>query len=356
MTNKETALETPVTQYFAATFAAEIKDGKRHTIAIDAEWDSRFRPSLILGYALVVDAKYKFVVLNEAIRDNNIENKNGEKFEIPKEIIERIENYCEANDYILRWMPLDDDSCDATSSILKQYKIQKGSFDVLMFYSPKDLNISFGFDNLDAYYKKGKISQKRRISGRYENGNLKYRICDLSGWTNTSLKEFAKSVGVAMTSKDTMDDYKSHMLDGLVEQPETFIEYMVGDTTSLFEIREKFFNQIQKVQRDYFGLPEEGVDSIDTLPLTIGSIVATTFERYIRCCLCPDRQKELRYCLLKLGIINPDAKNRKEVASLHNECLQNIKDAESYQNNDSIASKLYEEHRTKYQFEAFSQC
>ena len=363
--SKESALETPITQDFAATFAAEIGDGKRHTIAIDAEWDSRFKPSLILGYALVVDAKYKFVVLNQAIRDNNIEGKNGKKFEVPEEIIKRMENYCkakdyvlhwQAEDYILQWMPLDDDSCDATSSILKQYKIQKGSFDVLMFYSPKDLNISFGFDNLDAYYKKGKISQKKRISGSYRNGNLRYRICDLSGWTNTSLKEFAKSVGVAMTSKDTMDDYKSRMLDGLIDHPETFIDYMVGDTTCLFEIREKFFNQIQKVQRDYFGLPEEGVDSIDTLPLTIGSIVATTFERYIRCCLSPDRQKELRYCLLKLGIINPDTRNRKEIASLHNECLQNIKDAESYQNNDSIASKLYEEYRGKYQFEAFSQC
>jgi hypothetical protein len=104
----------------AANFAAEIGDGKRHTIAIDAEWDSRIK--LTLGYALVVDAKYKFVVLNEAIKDGN---------DVPPEIIERIENYCQAKEFILCWMPLNDGSCDATSSILQKYGIQKGSFDVL---------------------------------------------------------------------------------------------------------------------------------------------------------------------------------------------------------------------------------
>ena len=50
------------TKDFQATFAAEIGDGERHTIAIDAEWQSK----LNLGYALVVDGFYKFVVLNEA--------------------------------------------------------------------------------------------------------------------------------------------------------------------------------------------------------------------------------------------------------------------------------------------------
>ncbi|MEM8723813.1 MAG: hypothetical protein AAGE84_31815 [Cyanobacteria bacterium P01_G01_bin.39] len=139
---------------FKAAFAAEIGDGKRHTIAIDAEWDSKIK--LTLGYALIVEAKYKFVVLNEAIKDRS---------DVTQKIIERIENYCQAKDYILQWMPLSNDSCDATSSILRQYKIRKRSFDVLTFYSPKDLNISFGFNNLDSYYKKGKISRKKRISG-----------------------------------------------------------------------------------------------------------------------------------------------------------------------------------------------
>lgn len=110
------------TKDFKAIFAAEIGDGKRHTIAIDAEWDSKIK--LTLGYALVVEAKYKFVVLNEAIRDNSIKDKKGKKRSVPEEIIERIEKYCQANGYILQWMPLSDDSCDATSKILREYGVE----------------------------------------------------------------------------------------------------------------------------------------------------------------------------------------------------------------------------------------
>ena len=346
---------------FKAIFAAEIGDGKKHTIAIDAEWDSRFKPSLILGYALVVESKYKFVVLNEAIRDNSIKDKKGKKLEVPKEIVERIEKHCQAKDYILRWMPLNDDSCDATSAILREYGIHKASFDVLMYYSPMDLNISFGFKNLDPYYKKGDIKQKKRLSGDYRNDDLKYRVCDLKGWSNTSLKGFAASVGVEMTAKDEMDDYKTHMLDGLIAEPETFLDYMVGDTTCLFEIREKFVENIQWLQGDVIKLPELAVDTIDTIPFTIGSIVAGTLEKYIRYCLCPDRHLELVYALLKLGIIDPDAKDKKEVTALHHELRLKITDSKTFIDNrdeviDLIQKNIKNKTKHKYQFEAFSQC
>ena len=75
------------TKDFKAIFAAEIADGKKHTIAIDAEWDSSIRPSLILGYALVVESKYKFVVLNEAIRNDSIKDKKGKKSRIAKPLL-----------------------------------------------------------------------------------------------------------------------------------------------------------------------------------------------------------------------------------------------------------------------------
>ena len=299
----------------------------------------------MIGYALVVDAKYKFVVLNEAIKDRN---------DVPQEIIERIENYCQIKEFILCWMPLNDDGCDATSSILRKYGIQKGSFDVLMFYSPKDLNISFGFENLKPYYNKRKITQKQRLSGKYFNEKLSYRICDLKGWSNTTLKGFAASVGVEMTSRDKMDDYKSHMLDGLIAEPETFINYMVGDTTCLFEIREKFVKNIQWLQRDVIKLPEPAVDMIDTIPLTIGFIVAKTLENYIRYCLCPiERQWEYEYALLKLGIIDADAKDKQEVTALHHELQQKITDRQTFADNIDEVIHLIQKHRKKYQFESW---
>jgi hypothetical protein len=225
-----------------------------------------------------------------------------------------------------------------------------------MFYSPKDLNVSFGFENLKPYYNKRKITQKKRLSGKYFNEKLAYRNCDLNGWTNKSLKEFADSVGVVMTSKDKMDDYKSHMLDGLIAEPETFIDYMVGDTTSLFEIREKFVENIQWLQRDVINLPELAVFEFDTIPLTIGSIVAKTLESYIRYCLCPDRQWEFEYALLKLGIINGDAKDKKEVTALHHKLQQKITDRQTFTDNLNEVTHLIQKHRKKYQFEVFSQC
>lgn len=343
----------------AANFAAEIGDGKRHTIAIDAEWDSRIK--LTIGYALVVDSKYKFVVLNEAIKDRNIKDKNGVSLDVPPQIIERIENYCAIKDFILCWKSLNDDSCDPTSIILREYGIQKGSFDVLMFYCPKDLNVAFGFENLKLYYNKKKITQKKRLAGNYYNEKLSYKICDLKGWTNKSLKGFAASVGVEMTSKDKMDDYKSHMFDGLITEPETFIDYMVGDTTCLFEIREKFVQNIQWLQRDVINLPESAVFELEKIPLTIGSIVAETLERYIHSCLCPDRQWEYIYALLKLGIIDGDAKDKREVTALHHELRQKIADSKTFADNldeviDLITKNVENKIKHKYKFEAFSQC
>ena len=353
------------TKDLKTSFAAEIADGKKHTIAIDAEWDSSIRPSLILGYALVVDTKYKFVVLNDAIRDNSIKDKKGEKLEVPKEIIERIEKHCQAKDYILLWKPLSEDSCDATSTILREYGVEKGKFNVLMYYSPKDLNVSFGFKNLKPFYDKRKITQKQRISGTYTNVNtesksknkLEYRICDLKGWSNTSLKEFAASVGVEMTAKDKMDDYKTHMLDGLIAEPETFLDYMVGDTTCLFEIREKFVENIQWLQRDVIELPKENVDKDDEIPLTIGSIVAGTLEKYIRfCARSVERQDEYNYALLRLGIIKENASNKDEVTAIHNDLRQKIKDSQTFVQNWLDVNDLIDDHWNQYRFTAYSQC
>ena len=124
------------------------------------------------------------------------------------------------------------------------------NLDVLLFSSPKDLRVAFGTKNLESYFNTGKITQKRRISGSYRNGEksngqLKYRICDLQGWSNTDLKGFAASLGVEMSYKEKMDFYKEQMLDGLIAEPEIFLEYMVEDTIRLFDIREKFIDNIR---------------------------------------------------------------------------------------------------------------
>ncbi len=57
-----------------------------------------------------------------------------------------------------------------------------------------------------------------------------------------------------MISKDKKDNYKTYILDGLIADPKTFLDYMVGDTTCLFEIREKFVENIQWLQCDVINM------------------------------------------------------------------------------------------------------
>ncbi len=252
-----------ISQDFKDRFVAELKNfkkgkkGYKLTIAIDAEWDSQRK--LTVGYALVVEAQYVFVVLNSAIKDR-------EKFpEVTEAIIERLENYCQEKEWIPYWKNLNDDASDTTSDILREYDINKGSFDVLLFYSPKDLRVAFGTKNLEPYFNQGKITQKRRVAGNYRNDELKYRIRDLKGWSNTTLKGFAASVGVEMPFKEKMDFYKEQMLDGLIAEPEIFLEYMVEDTICLFEIREEFVSNIRELQHKIIGRP--GVLEIEEIPI-----------------------------------------------------------------------------------------
>ena len=271
-----------------------------------------------------------------------------------------MESYCQEKEWTLYWKNLNDDKYDSTSDILREYGIDKGSFDVLLFYSPKDLRVAFGTKNLESYFKEGKITQKRRIAGNYRNDELKYRICDLKGWSNKSLKEFAASVGVEMRSKDAMDFYKSHMLDGLIAEPENFLEYMVEDTKKLFDIREKFTGHIQCLQRDVIKLPESEIYDLKTIPMTIGAIVAGTFENYIRQYLyLKNNENDIKslaydYALKKLGILKTGIKNKEYLTNLYHESRQKIKDIDTFEKNTDGIEELIK--YSKYQFEAFSQC
>ena len=96
-----------------------------------------------------------------------------------------------------------------------------------VFSSPKDLEYAVGWNALKIAIDKNKVHQRHNLSGTIELPNLKVHIKDICGWAGkTSLTKFASTLGITMQSKTAMDDYKSHMLDGLVAQPEDFLHLL----------------------------------------------------------------------------------------------------------------------------------
>lgn len=117
---------------------------------------------------------------------------------------------------------------------------QQISCALFLFYSPKDLWIALGFENFRELVSRGKkrgtnfINQKRALFGSFvrkleDRFLVKYKVKDVSGWTNQGLASFASGLGIELQDKGALDEYKSCMEVALVEKPETFISYALND-------------------------------------------------------------------------------------------------------------------------------
>lgn len=99
------------------------------------------------------------------------------------------------------------------------------SVSVYFFYSPKDLEFAFGFNNIKnlfcKYRPKGKspfLLQHRAIYGKITTQptlespfKVNYKMHDLAGWSQGKLSKLAASVDVPMESKSSLDDYKTNI-------------------------------------------------------------------------------------------------------------------------------------------------
>lgn len=168
------------------------------------------------------------------------------------------------------------------------------SGDVFMFYSFQDLGFSFGWNNVLHQLKnevnskkKTKIEQFRSITGtlKITDANTtrqnKWRIRDLSGLTNMGLKDFAESLGISMENKELLDDLKSTMDIALVERTKIFLEYALDDVLVLRSLFQNFLHLVNDILLKTLFLPEKFLFTETNLPLTTGSLVAATFEKYI---------------------------------------------------------------------------
>ena len=190
---------------------------------------------------------------------------------------------------------------------------------LLMFYSPKDIEYTCGWDAFKDAIEAGKVRQRNNVSGSLEGPDgCKVRIKDLCGWSGkSSLKNWGRSLGVDMGDKGVMDEFKACMYKGLVEKPEDFLGYAVNDVVVLRNIHGRFVELIQTLQRECLDMDGDDLWDAETIPMTTGALVAVTLERwtYNR---SSDRDA-LKFAMRKLGILDPDDRRYKfSIASFLN--------------------------------------
>jgi hypothetical protein len=173
---------------------------------------------------------------------------------------------------------------------------------LLTFFSPKDLEYAVGWNALKIAIDKNKVRQRHNLSGTVELPNLKVYIKDISGWAGkTSLNKFASALGITMESKSVMDEYKSHMMDGLVGHPEDFLRYSLDDARVLLDCQTSFLTLFNEVQRDCLGLDEDW--EADSVPMTLGSLVVSTFQQWL---YRRGHKDVVNYAIRRLGILDQD--------------------------------------------------
>ena len=247
------------------------KNKEKIQVAIDAEWDSKLKLPLCVS----MSAKG----LKRAIYFN-LDIKQKVTPAIWHRLKSDIRRWGFNNTVTIIWAPFTDylNKVEHFISQILLKDINNVKCDVLLYFSPKDIEYAFGFDNIKNTFSKEPIPhndylmQKRCIKGRIGN----YTFHDLYGWFQTSLKKAAVAVNAKMRSKDDMDNYKSNMLEGLIDKPEKFLAYAIDDVDVLHEVKENFTNLIEKdICKDLLGI------KIDYLSHTSGALVAKIFETWI---------------------------------------------------------------------------
>jgi hypothetical protein len=169
-------------------------------------------------------------------------------------------------------------------------KAQSKEVVVINKYSPLDFHAYFGEDIwLDAV-DKGVIEQKRCLrfnnkfakfsKRKYEIDETHYQLRDLQGLNQGNLKKQAESVGVELQAKDTMNDYKLNILEGLNKLPLTATVYNLCDTIDTFRITLTYVPLVNKIVKS-LGLPDDCLFNFDGLPHTTGTLVGKVFEDFI---------------------------------------------------------------------------
>ena len=187
-----------------------------------------------------------------------------------------------------------------------------GEAHLRFFYSPKDITYFIGEEAAREVFLHN-LEKRRVITGKFkinsENYSLTLHCKDAIGWSNKGLADLAAAVGVEMENKSSMDEYKNNMIRGAEENPLEFIQYAIDDVVKLDEIFDKYLELIQWVQIELLKISPEDAFTIDTIPMTIGSIVAKSFEKWI--VSNANNSEMLEFAIKKLGY--PKTRNNQKL-------------------------------------------
>lgn len=213
--------------------------------------------------------------------------KIGEKDNVEVQFVNFSDDCNLLHDYLVSFLGSDE---NLPVSRYKRVKVH-----LLFFFSPKDLIVCFGFNNIEKFFKEdiprsinaSWIVQNRNIFGNFRfkghknEVKISYKCRDLFGFTNSSLKDLASSFGVEMSNKTILDDYKENMLIPFQNHPEEFFKYGMDDTLKLMEIFDKIISQINRLLVETLKIPYFLRFSKDKFACSTGRLVSEIFEKYL---------------------------------------------------------------------------
>jgi hypothetical protein len=201
-----------------------------------------------------------------------------------------------------------DDHTNLLSTALPELFPDKppAAVELLLFFSPRDVEYAVGWDSWSEALKNGRVTQHRGLSGRFGSGPA-VRLRDLFGWTgrDRGLADLAAALGVAAGEKSLMDEYKANMARGLRERPTEFLRYAVSDVTMLPKIYGAFVGLLNDTLSDTLGVPDEYLFRPESIPMSVGRVVYDCFLSWLSTRL----EDRLAYvlCLVKLGYLDTSA-------------------------------------------------
>jgi hypothetical protein len=253
-----------------------------------------------------------------------------------KKTKDRLEEHCKVQNIIFISAQMMDEKqilADYLQRIDCERKYQK--LFLLMFYSPKDLEYSIGWDIVRELIVSEKIIQKRNIRNQdqFKVDDRFVYIRDLKGWTQGGFQDLANSCAVTLSAKGEMDEYKTKMFEGLEATPEKFVDYAMGDVDDLLKVYYSFVELVRNVQ-EMVGIKDEYKFNNENIPMTIGSLVARSIEENIF--TLTENRELFQYCMNKLGRLDRSS-------SRYKYSLKSLIECQKYKTLEDVEKALKEE-------------
>lgn len=164
------------------------------------------------------------------------------------------------------------------------------------YYSLKDIYCLFNKSLIASFFKNKRpqtlnnfIVQEGSFKGRFKvllNGkNVTFKLKDLSGYERSGLSKLLNVCNIQNPVKSDFKD-KSIMITHFKETPERFITYAIYDVITTGFVTPCLLEKVNNLYKSVYRFPEEFLLDCNTLPSTLGGIVANLIEKWIYFEMC----------------------------------------------------------------------